>query len=151
MTLLDFLKPNLIKVGLEGTEKEEIIEELLELMVREGAVKNREKALQAIYEREAKGSTGIGKGVAIPHGKDDSVGGVVLSIGTSKEGIEFDAIDGELVHLIFLVLADSENPRAHVSLLADIARCLLVPGAYRKLCEAPTPEELIRLFMEEIF
>lgn len=145
MKLLEILEPAVVKTGMESTDKEEAFEELIDLLVRTGKITDREKALDAIYAREEIRSTGIGKGVAIPHGKDESVKQITAAAGTSKEGIEFDAIDGKPVHLVFLVLAEMNNPGPHLQTLSEIATCLNAPGVYDKLIHAKTPDEFLKM------
>ena len=144
MKLLELLDPDVIKLGLESTDKEESFEELIDLLVRAGRVADREAALDAIYTREEMRSTGIGKGVAIPHGKDESITQIVAAAGTSDKGIEFDAIDGKPVHLVFLVLAQVNNPGPHLQTLSEIATCLNSPGTYDRLVNARSPEEFLK-------
>jgi len=145
MKLLEILEPAAVKTGMESTDKEEAFEELIDLLVRTEKITDREKALDAIYAREEIRSTGIGRGVAIPHGKDQSIRQITAVAGTSKEGIEFDAIDGKPVHLVFLVLAEMNNPGPHLQTLSEIATCLNVPGVYDKLIHAKTPQEFLRI------
>jgi len=145
MKLLEILEPAVVKIGMESTDKEEAFEELIDLLVRTGKITDREKALDAIYTREEIRSTGIGKGVAIPHGKDGSIKQITAAAGTSKDGIEFDAIDGKPVHLVFLVLAEMNNPGPHLQTLSEIATCLNVAGVYDKLIHAKTPDEFLTM------
>jgi len=146
MRLLEILDPGVIKIAMESTDKEESFEELIDLLVRAGRISDREAALDAINRREEMRSTGIGKGVAIPHGKDESIKHITAAAGTSAEGIEFDSIDGKPVHLVFLVLAEINNPGPHLQTLSEIATCLNEPGKYDKLVNAKTPEEFLKQF-----
>jgi mannitol/fructose-specific phosphotransferase system IIA component (Ntr-type) len=81
--------------------------------------------------------------VAIPHGKHASIPALTAALGISKKGIEFDAIDGEKVHLVFMLLARIDDPGPHVRALAEIARLVQTPGFYRKLTEAETAKEIL--------
>lgn len=144
MDLAELIGKDTVKVPLEGLDKEEAIAELVELLVRAGKVKDREGILEALYEREGKGSTGIGGGVAIPHAKHPDLSGVVLAVGVSRDGIEFDAADGELVYLVFLVLAEVHNPGPNVEVLADIGNLMQVPGVYGETVSARDAEALIQ-------
>ena len=143
MDLATLITPELTKVPLEAFDKEEAIAELVELLVRARKVGDREGVLQALYEREAKGSTGIGGGVAIPHAKHPEVSGVVLAAGVSRDGIEFDAADGELVYLVFLVLAEAHNPGPNVEVLAQIGHMMQAPGLYERLRAASDAREFV--------
>ena len=137
------LSENVIKVDLESEAKEEVFSELIELLVRDGKITDRAAALNAIETREELGTTGIGKGVAIPHGKDTCIGALTAALGISRNGIEYDAIDDEPVHLVFLVLAEPENPGPHVQCLAEVARLLQVPGFYKRLVAASTTKDIL--------
>ena len=105
--------------------------------------------MNALLERERIGSTGIGNGVAIPHAKSTSIKTLCAAMGTSQAGIEFDSVDGQPVHLVFLVLAEANNPGPHVATLAEIARLLQLPGFYRRILSAPTPKAVLSILNEE--
>jgi mannitol/fructose-specific phosphotransferase system IIA component (Ntr-type) len=149
MRLRDLLVENTVKVGLESVDKEECFEELIDVLVRAGQVTDRAGALQAIQNREAQATTGIGNGVAIPHGKHASIKKLTAAMGVSQEGIEFDAIDGQPVHLIVLLLADIEHPGPHVQALVEVSRLVQVPGFYRKALEAQSTAELLAIIDAE--
>ena len=144
----DCLSVELIKLQMESADKEEAFEELVDLLVRAGMVQDRARAIAAIHQREGQQSTGIGDGVAIPHGKDETIKQLVCALGMSQAGIEFDALDGRKAHVIFLVLADSHNPGPHVALLAGISRLLGRPGFIRKLRETPSGEQALAVIRE---
>ena len=148
MALLDVLATPSICVGLEGEDKEEVFEELVNLLVRAGHVANHDAAIAALQERERLGTTGIGGGVAIPHGKDPSIGRLCAAVGTSPRGIEWEAADDEPVFLVFLVLAEENNPGPHVQLLADVARLLKAPGLRQRLIAAKSADEILALIRE---
>jgi len=144
MDVGSLVSKDVVKVPLEAYDKEEAIAELVELLIRSEKVRDRDGVLKALYERETKGSTGIGGGVAIPHAKHPDLKGVALAVGVSPDGIEFDAVDGEPVHLIFLVVAETHNPGPNVELLADIGHLMQVPGLAEAMKSARTAEELVR-------
>lgn len=145
MKLIEILNPQVVKIGLESVDKEECFEEMVDLLVRAGKLEDRDRALEALYVREKMRTTGIGRGVAIPHGKDSSIKQIMAAAGTSKRGIDFQSIDGKPVHLVFLVLAEANNPGPHLQALSEIAGCLNVPGEYDKLVNAKTPQEFLRM------
>ncbi len=145
MDLADLLNQDVVKVPMESFDKEEAIAELVEVLVRAGRVENREGALEALYERERKGTTGIGKGVAVPHARDPHMSGAIAAAGVSREGIEFDALDEKEVHLVFLVLAEEDDPAPNVELLADIGYLVQVPGVYDKLVNAADAEGFVSI------
>jgi len=149
MQLSDLLSDETIKVPLEALDKEEAIAELVELLVRAGHVRDREGLLDALYEREARGTTGIGRGVAIPHARHPGVEGVELAAGISADGIEFDAVDEKLVHIVFLVVAEEHNPGPNIELLAYIGALMQIPGAYERLKSVSSPAQMLKA-MEEI-
>ncbi len=143
MDVVALLSEEIVKIPLEALDKEEAIAELVELLVRAGTVHDREGLIDALYEREQKGTTGIGAGVAIPHAKHPDISGVELTVGVSRDGIDFDAADGELVYLVFLVVAEPHNPGPNVELLADIGHLMQLPGVYDRMVAASNAEELI--------
>ncbi len=149
MRLRDLLDEAVVKVPLESRDKEECFEELVDLLVRAERIPDRAAALQAVRQREQQGTTGIGQGIAIPHGKDASIPKLTGALGISPEDIEFDAIDDEPVHVVFLLLARVDDPGPHVRALAEIARLVQTPGFYRKLSEAESAEEVLDLLETE--
>ena len=148
MNLARLLDPDLIRTPLESAFKDETIAELVELLVRAGWVKDREGILQALYERERKGSTGIGGGVAIPHARDPEIQDAVLAVGIAADGIEFDAVDDEPVRLVFLLLGAPDKPGQNVEILADIGILVQIPGVYEKLVGAKDPQTVIATIEE---
>ncbi|HUT37123.1 MAG TPA: PTS sugar transporter subunit IIA [Planctomycetota bacterium] len=149
MKLIDVLDESVVKVGLEAEDKEEVFAEMIELLVRAGRVEDRDRALRAIVAREEMATTGIGSGVAVPHGKEPSVKSLIAALGISRTGIEYDATDGEPVYLVFLVLAEANNPGPHVQCLGEIARLLQVPGLNERLRGVKTAREALDLIRAE--
>ncbi|MGB3087072.1 MAG: PTS sugar transporter subunit IIA [Phycisphaerae bacterium] len=149
MRLRDLLDEPVVKVGLESRDKEECFEEMIDLLVRAGRISDRAAALEALRRREAKGSTGIGQGIAIPHANDASIKAMTAAMATSPAGIEFDAIDDEPVHAVFLLLARMDDPGPHVRALAEISRLVQTPGLYRRLTEAKSPREVLDILDAE--
>jgi len=149
MILLELLEPSLVKIGLEAEDKEELFEELLNLLVEAKKVKDRRMALEALWEREDKGSTDIGKGVAIPHAKTNAVDELVAAIGISKDGIDYESGEDEPIRLVFMMLATENNPGLHIEALANIATLAETPGICRKLHEAETPQAVLDIIAAE--
>jgi len=149
MKLSDLLNESVVKVGLESEDKEELFAEMIELLVRAGRLDDRDRALQAILAREEMATTGIGSGVAVPHGKEPSIKSLLVALGISKKGIEYDATDGEPVYLVFLVLAEANNPGPHVQCLGEIARLLQVPGLNERLRAAKNAREALDIIRAE--
>jgi fructose-specific phosphotransferase system IIA component len=143
MKLMDLLTADCVKVNLEAEDKEEAIAELVEQLVRAGRIPDRGAAIRCIFARENRQSTGIGHGVAIPHGKDATVPRLTVAVGTSGAGIEFDSLDDEPVHLVFVVLAEENNPGPHIQALAEIARLLQDNDVYARLRSATEAQDVL--------
>ncbi|HVM32029.1 MAG TPA: PTS sugar transporter subunit IIA [bacterium] len=149
MQILDFLAADAIKLNLESKTKKDAIKELVELLVKSGKVKDKKKMLQTLMEREELGSTGIGQGIAIPHGKSDTVSDLSAAFGVSQEGISFDALDGEPVNLFFLLVAPEGAAGAHLKALARISSLLKDKFFRKSLLSAKSPDEVIKIIQEE--
>lgn len=149
MKLSELLDESVITAELEGEDKEEVFAELVELLVRAGRLRDRDGALEAILAREDMATTGIGNGIAVPHGKHPSVTALTGALGISTAGIDYDAADGNPVHVVFLVLAQVNNPGPHVQCLGEIARLLMVPGFPDRIRRAETPEQVLDFIRAE--
>jgi fructose-specific phosphotransferase system IIA component len=150
MKMMDFLQAEAIKVSLEAKNKKEVIEELLELLVQTGKVKDKSSVLNAIFEREKIGCTAIGKGVAIPHAKSDAVKEVTAACGISFEGVDFGCtVDDKPVHLFFLLVAPNDAAGPHLKALARLSRLLHNSNFRESLMKATTKEELFSVISEE--
>ena len=127
MNIMSFLDDRAVTTDLKASSsKEDVIRELVGLLVRAGSIKEKDvpKLVQILLKRESLGSTGIGQGVAIPHGKSDCVSKLVAAFGVSRAGINFDSLDGESVHLLFLLVAPEDSAGPHLKALARISRLL---------------------------
>jgi PTS system fructose-specific IIC component/PTS system nitrogen regulatory IIA component len=133
MFLKDVYRPEFIKVNLEAEDKDEVFEELVDHFCNAAGIKARQPILKAIQDREAKMSTGIKRGIAIPHGKTNAVDQVCGVLGISKKGIDYDALDGNPVHLFFLILAPEKDSETHLRLLKRLAALLDDPQFYTEL------------------
>jgi fructose-specific phosphotransferase system IIA component len=145
MKLIDYVTPEHIKIGLEGESKDEVIEELVELLVSACDVCDADTIYQAVMNREREGSTGLEKGVAIPHAKCDAVERLSIVIGISKDGIEFDAQDGKPTKLFFLMIAPPTESGPHVQAIAKIVKMIKVENFRKKLINARTPQEVLEV------
>ena len=105
--------------------KDECIEYLLDLLVESGRVQDREAALEALLTREEQTTTGVGKGIGIPHAKTDAVSEPSLAFTRSTEGVDFDAMDGEPATLIFMILVPESGGEEHLSILSSLSRALM--------------------------
>ena len=150
MDTVDLLDESLITLSLTAKDKYKAIEELLDLLVKAGKVKNREQALKDLIEREEYLSTGLENGLAVPHAKTDAVDGVLLAFGLSKEGIEFESVDGKPAHYIFLVLSPRETSGPHIRILAQITRLFKHPDVPQKIMNAKTPSEVIEIIRSHL-
>jgi PTS system fructose-specific IIA component/PTS system nitrogen regulatory IIA component len=136
--------------GLESTSKEGVLREMVDALVAAGRV-GREAAgsiVEALLSREALGSTGIGRGIAVPHAKHESVQGLVAALGRSEKGIEFSALDGQPVHLVFLLLSSKRAPGTDLEALAGIAKLARDDHFHRFLRSAKGPDELHAVLQE---
>lgn len=124
MKILDFLDKKAIKLDLESTEKEDVLKELVDVLVQVKDIGEKKGIVRVLVEREGLGSTGIGQGIAIPHGKTDRVGELVAVLGISRKGVNFEALDGEPVYIFFLLVAPKETAGPHLKALAQISRLL---------------------------
>lgn len=145
MKLAQLLEPELVRVPVESFTRDEVIAELVELLVRAGRIEDREGVLDALYERERKGSTGIGDGVAIPHARHEEIEEAVMSVGIAPDGIEFEAIDDEPVYIVFLLIGSSERPSLTIEALADIGSIVQIPTVHDRLVAADSPEAVIHI------
>ena len=127
MNIMGFLDDRAVSTNLQAHQnKEAVIRELTQLLVTAGAIKEKDvnRLVQTLLKRESLGSTGIGQGVAIPHGKCDAVTKLVAAFGISKHGVNFDSLDGEPVNLFFLLVAPEDSAGPHLKALARISRLL---------------------------
>ncbi len=149
MTLLDILSPESTTVDLKGETKEEIIAELVDSLAVGDAISDRDKVLQAVLEREKIMSTGIGDGIAIPHGKSDSVVKLVAALGTQRRGVDFEALDGEPAYVFFLLVSPANVSGPHIKALARISRLLKNDEFKKKLISASSSAEIIAAIKSE--
>lgn len=145
MVLTQILHPSCIKAPLESRDKISAIEELVNLLAQAGQITDPAGALEAVMEREQQRSTGIGSGIAIPHGKTASAKELVMAFGIAKEPIDFDSIDKKPVKIIVLLLSPPDCTGPHIQALARISRLLLDETLKTKLEKASSPEEVYEL------
>ena len=124
MKFADFISSKAIQPNLQATTKEPIIAELVDSLVNAGDIKpqDRDDIIRAIMKREELGSTGIGRGVAVPHTKNAQVEKLVGTVGVSTEGVEFDSFDGQKAFLFFLLVSPPDRPGDHLRALENISR-----------------------------
>ncbi len=149
MNLLDILSPRSMIVGLQGETKEDIIKELVDSLEEGEVLTDKDKVLQAVCEREKIMSTGIGDGIAIPHGKSDAVIRLAAALGTQKRGADFEALDGEPAYVFFLLVSPANISGPHIKALARISRLLKNDDFKKKLIAASTAAELLSVIETE--
>ncbi|MFC1480360.1 PTS sugar transporter subunit IIA [Candidatus Omnitrophota bacterium] len=151
MNITELVNTKAVSVGLKAHGKEEALSELVDLIVSSGNAKKCDKdcILKKLQEREVLGSTGIGKGVAIPHAKCSEVKKMVAALGISKSGIDFKSLDGELTHIFFLLIAPGETPGPHLKALAKISRLLDDKFVRDRLRTSGSTQEVMRIIKEE--
>jgi fructose-specific phosphotransferase system IIA component len=148
MALIDKITEDVIKVPLESTGKNDVIAELLDVLAQAGKVKDTDTAYAALLERESRGSTGLEKGIAVPHAKTDAVEGLTVAIGLAPEGIDFQALDGQPSKIFFLILAAPDQSGPHIEALSEIARMSRSDAFMRTLLSSHSPKEVIELIQE---
>ena len=148
MSIADFLDPKAIKIGLEGETKQQVLQELVDILESVRKVGDKSKILQSLVEREALGSTGIGQRIAIPHAKVDHINKLVAVLGVSHKGINFDSLDGESVHIIFLYLEPKGAIDQHLIQLGKIFRLLRKASFCKQLKGCKTAEEAFNLIKD---
>lgn len=149
MKISELLNPEAIVVDLKSTEKNALLEELTEALARVEKGLDRHLVVEVLKERERLGSTGIGEGVAIPHGKLKNIDHLMLSFGRSRDGIDFDAMDGRPAHLFFLLIAPEDSVGIHLKTLARISKLLKNPQTRQRLLNAENGKDLFRIILEE--
>lgn len=148
MKLSEVIRLDLIKVPLKATDKNAAIRELVDLVGAAKLVADIEPLRQAVLEREATRSTGIGHGLAIPHGKCPGVGRLVAAVGKPEKPIDFLSIDGNPVNLIVLLASPIDQTGPHIQALARISRFMLSPTFCSQIDQAKTPQEVYQTFLD---
>ena len=148
MSIVSLISEDVVKIPLESKAKSDVITELLDVLVDAGKVADRDRALNALLERESQGSTGLESGIAVPHAKTDAVSRLTLSIGISPEGIDFQSMDGQKSRLFFLMLASPDQVGPHIEALSEIARLARSPAFLKALSSAGSAQEFIELLSE---
>ncbi len=149
MKVIEILRPESIIAELKSKDKSTVLKELAEAVGRSDQTINMDELFQTLLEREKLGSTGIGSGVAIPHGKLPNITHIIAGFGRSTPGIDFDSQDGEPAHLFFALVAPENTAGLHLKALAKLSRLLKNPDFRQKLLLAPDAESLYRIIAEE--
>ena len=149
MKVSELLEDKYILTEFKNNSKEEVINELIDLFKDDPKVDDLEKVRSAVLDREKIMSTGVGKGFAIPHGKTSAVKDVIAAFGKSNKDIDYDALDGNPVHLVFLLVGRDDTVSKHIKLLSRISRLMNKDDFRQKLLEANSKEEILNVFKEE--
>lgn len=150
MKFSDFISQGAIQATLSSNTKESVIGELVDSLQQAGEISStdREDIVKAILKREELGSTGIGRGIAVPHTKHPSVKKLVGTVGVSSVGVDFDSLDGETVQLFFLLISPPDRPSDHLRALENISRQLRDETFCRFLKQAKTKADILQLLAE---
>jgi fructose PTS system EIIA component len=149
MKLTDILSEKYIQLGLEAKSKNDLIEKMLMLLASHPSITDKTKLRNDVLKREKEMSTGIGKNVALPHAKTSAVSAPTLAFAVLKKEIDFAAIDGEPVRLVFLLATPEQMLTQHLKLLSRISRVIGSEATREKMIQATTPEAVLTIFIEE--
>jgi PTS system nitrogen regulatory IIA component len=149
MNITDILDKESIIAELTARDKKSVLEELVAVLFEHGRVQDKEKPVEVLLERERLGSTGIGDGIAIPHGKLKEIKGIICSFGRTRAGIDFQSIDEKPTYLFFLLLAPEDSASEHLQALARLSRLLKDDHLRKRLLEADSQEDIYRIITEE--
>lgn len=146
MKLTELMTKKLINLQLKGTTKDEIMTEMVEMIAHAGALVDKEAYREALYKREMEGSTGIGFGIAIPHGKSDAVKQPCVAFGLKRDGIDWDSLDGEKATLIFMIaVPETHAGNEHLKILQLLSRKLVDDTFREKLLATTNVEDVVQL------
>jgi len=147
--IIDYLQEEWVIPNLQGTDKRSILKDLSKVLVKPCQVASAEELLQVLLDREKLGSTGIGEGIAIPHGRIKKLKSFLISFGRSMKGMDFDSIDRKPSHLFFLVMAPENSAVDNLKLLGRIVTLLKDSSFKKSLMEAQSQKELFQIISEE--
>ncbi|QAV33196.1 PTS system D-fructose-specific IIA component (F1P-forming), Frc family (TC 4.A.2.1.4) [Fervidobacterium changbaicum] len=146
MEIKQLFSPNRVCFDLKSKTKEEIIEELIDILYKDGKLTDKESFKRAVMKREEEFSTGIGMGIAIPHGKDRSVLEPCITFGISRNGVDFESMDGKPAHIFFLISVPDNADDTHLHVLSLISRKLMHEDVREKLYNASSFDDIIKAF-----
>ena len=148
LDLHDLLTPDTVEVGLPGESKEEVIDHLINLLAGHRAIRDLDELRDAIYERERIMSTGVGKGLALPHAKTSAVRESIAAFAVTKNPIEFGSIDNAQVRLIFLLVGTEAAKSEHIKILSRVSRLMNREQFRNRLLQAPDKFKILTIFEE---
>jgi nitrogen PTS system EIIA component len=150
MKFVDFVSRDAIRTNIEVDDKEQVIRAMATALLEAGKIPEdqHESIVEAVLKREELGSTGIGRGVAVPHTKHPSVSELVGTVAVSEDGVDFDSLDGEKVHLLFLLVSPPDRPGDHLRALENISRQLRDDTFCRFLKQSKSANDVWQLLEE---
>lgn len=146
--LKDLLSRRTVRVGLAGNSKDEIVGALVEVLERFPEIRDLDKVREAVLDREAVMSTGVGKGLALPHAKTSAVSGTVAAFAVTEKPIEWGAIDNEPVRLVFMLVGTEAARSQHIRVLSRVSRLMNRDDFRTRLLDAHTADDVIEAFEE---
>jgi nitrogen PTS system EIIA component len=149
MRISEFLSPQAVVADLAAQSKTEVLKELSVPLARANPALTPDRLMVVLQDREKLGSTGIGEGVAIPHGKMTGLSQLVASFGVSRNGVDFEAIDGKKTHLFFALIAPENSAGVHLKALARISRLFKNPRFRESILQATTSQQIYDLIAQE--
>lgn len=141
------IKENTIELNIIAKDKEAIINEMIELLVKDGVITDKDKFREDIYYRESLSNTGIGFGIAIPHAKSKFVKEPRIAVGVIKEGVDYGSIDGNPVNIIFMIAVNDSQNDLHLRALANLSRKLMHEEFRNKILNAKLKSEIINVIL----
>jgi PTS system nitrogen regulatory IIA component len=145
----DILDEKMMVFDLKATTKEEVLKELVSILKKNGVIDDEEGFLNIVKRREEEFSTGIGYGIAIPHGKSDLVKKPSVVFGKSKKGVDYNSMDGKPAYIFFLIAVPENSDDLHLKVLAELSRSLMHEEVRKMLEKASTPEDVIKSFTNQ--
>lgn len=145
MNLTQIMPPTCVRVPLASSDKNSVIVEMVDLLSQNGQLQDRDAVLEAVLTREKTRSTGIGSGIAIPHGKCKAVRQLVMALGVTAEPIDFESVDNAPVSIVILLVSPLEQTGPHIQALAKISKLMLNTAFRRNLTEAASAETAYQL------
>ena len=136
-----------ISLDLRGNDKDEVLAEMVDLLAASGHIRDKDAVLKAVTDREKRMSTGMQNGIAIPHGKTDSVDCLVAALGIKREGIDFGALDGQPSTIFVMTVSPDSRTGPHIQFLAEVSRPLNDASVRAKILSASTREEVLKLLL----
>ncbi len=150
MKITEILKKDCIDLNLKSRDKESVIKELISLLIKREVVTDKEGFFNSVWEREKTYTTGIGMGIAIPHGKSRYVKHAAVAFGKSVQGVDFKSLDNKPAHLLFLIAVPEKSDELHLKLISALSRKLMHEEVRKSLYDADTPEKVLEALSKEV-